>query len=98
MGRGSHGSRGVHDARRARRGRRERRPKMSRTATTLMRAAALVAFVLAIATAIVWVRARRVPADDRTESVLHVPRSPSAIVIDGETSDRGWLDPPGPAR
>jgi hypothetical protein len=30
--------------------------------------------------------------------VLHVPHTPGAILLDGDTDDPGWVRPPGPAR
>lgn len=37
--------------------------------------------------------------NERPEVLLHVPHVPAgSIVMDGETSDPGWLNPPGPAR
>ncbi len=62
---------------------------------TLACVAALLVFAL------FWARKRRASRKDDNragELVLHVPRATSPIVIDGETSDRAWLDSPGPAR
>src|SRR5580658_7167934 len=32
------------------------------------------------------------------ELLLHVPHRPGSITLDGDTDDRGWTLPPGPAR
>ncbi len=61
--------------------------------------ALVLVVVAALVVTVVWLRSRRPKSPaSAPELVLHVPRAPSPIVVDGETNDRAWLDPPGPAR
>jgi hypothetical protein len=72
--------------------------------------AALVAVVL-VGAGVVWARhlfaARARPpvrpphpsgVPGEPDFVLHVPHTPGAILLDGDTDDTGWTRPPGPAR